>query len=47
MDNWETAQQYVTDYNDGLKMAGNATKENEEYLDSIQGKWNSIKCGLL
>ena len=46
MDNWETAQQYVADYNDGLKMAGNATKENEQYLDSVQGKWNSIKEDL-
>ena len=46
MDNWETAQQYVADYNDGLKMAGSATRENEQYLDSIQGKWNSIKEDL-
>lgn len=42
MSNWKTAKQYVQDYKDGL-MVGSAERENEQYLDSIAGKWNVIK----
>ena len=50
MDNWDTARQYVDDYNksvgEGNEILRNATDENEQYLDSVQGKWNSIKEDL-
>ena len=50
MDNWDTARQYVDEYNrsvgEGNKIVGSASRENEQYLDSIQGKWNSIKEDL-
>ena len=50
MDNWDTARQYVDEYNkavgEGNNIVGSATRENEQYLDSIQGKWNSIKEDL-
>lgn len=42
LSNWDTAKQYVKDYKDGLTV-GSAEKENLQYLDSIQGKWNVIK----
>lgn len=42
MSNWDTARQYVKEYKDGL-MVGSAERENEQYLDSIAGKWNVIK----
>lgn len=50
MDNWDTARQYVDDYNksvgEGNEIVGSASRENEQYLDSIQGKWNTIKENL-
>ena len=42
MSNWDTARQYVKEYKEGL-MVGSAERENEQYLDSIAGKWNVIK----
>ena len=42
LSNWETARQYVQDYKDGLTV-GSAERENEKYLDSINGKWNKVK----
>ena len=42
MSNWETARQYVKEYEEGL-MVGSAERENAQYLDSIAGKWNVIK----
>ena len=42
MSNWETAKQYVKEYEEGL-MVGSAERENAQYLDSIAGKWNVIK----
>jgi hypothetical protein len=42
MSNWETAKQLVDEYNQGLTI-GSAEKENLRYLDSINGKWNTIK----
>ena len=43
--NWEKARQLVSDYKQGLTI-GSAEKENAEYLDSIEGKWNKIKENL-
>lgn len=45
LSNWDTAKQYVKDYKDGLTV-GSAEKENLQYLDSIQGKWNVISENL-
>ena len=45
MGNWEKASQYVKEYKEGL-MVGSAEKEQERYLDSIQGKWASLKASL-
>ena len=45
LSNWDTAKQYVQDYKDGLTV-GSAEKENEQYLDSILGKWNVLKENL-
>lgn len=45
MSNWDTAKQYVKDYKEGLTV-GSAEKENLQYLDSIQGKWNVISENL-
>lgn len=42
MSNWDTARQYVKEYEEGL-MVGSAERENAQYLDSIAGKWNVIK----
>lgn len=45
LSNWDTAKQYVKDYKDGLTV-GSAEKENLQYLNSIQGKWNVISENL-
>ena len=45
MGNWEKAAQYVKEYKEGLTV-GSAEKEQERYLDSIQGKWASLKASL-
>ena len=45
LSNWDTARKYVEDYNKGLTI-GSAEKENLQYLDSINGKWNVIKENL-
>ena len=42
MSNWDTVTDYVDEYNKGLTV-GSAQKENLRYLDSIDGKWNTIK----
>ena len=45
MSNWGKAKQLVSEYKQGLTI-GSAEKENLQYLDSIQGKWNAIKENL-
>ena len=45
MGNWEQAAKYVKEYKEGLTV-GSAEKEQERYLDSIQGKWASLKASL-
>ena len=45
LSNWDTARKYVEDYNKGLTI-GSAERENLQYLDSINGKWNVIKENL-
>ena len=45
MGNWEHAAQYVKEYKEGL-MVGSAEEEQARYLDSIQGKWASLKASL-
>lgn len=45
MGNWEKASQYVKEYKEGL-MVGSAEEEQARYLDSIQGKWASLKASL-
>ncbi|MGL5191672.1 MAG: phage tail tape measure protein [Cetobacterium sp.] len=45
MDNWETVIQYQEEYNQGM-MVGSAQKEQERYLDSIEGKWNKLRENL-
>ena len=42
LSNWDTAKQYVADYKEGLTI-GSAEKENAQYIDSIAGKWNTVK----
>lgn len=45
MDNWETVIQYQEEYANGWTL-GSAAKENERYLDSIEGKWNKLRENL-
>ena len=45
MGNWETVLQYQEDYNNGFTI-GSAQREQERYLDSIEGKWNTLKENL-
>lgn len=45
MGNWETVLQYQEDYNNGFTI-GSAQRENERYLESIEGKWNTLKENL-
>lgn len=45
MGNWETVLQYQEDYNNGFTI-GSAQRENEKYLESIEGKWNTLKENL-
>ncbi|MGL5718484.1 MAG: phage tail tape measure protein [Paraclostridium sp.] len=45
MDNWETVLQYQEEYNQGM-MVGSAQREQERYLDSIEGKWNKLRENL-
>ena len=45
MSNWEQASKYVKEYKEGL-MVGSAEAEQARYLDSIQGKWASLKANL-
>ncbi len=42
MQNWGTVRKMQQEYKDGM-MVGSAEKENLAYLDSIQGKWNTLK----
>mgnify|MGYP005883816675 FL=1 len=45
MGNWETVLQYQEDYNNGFTI-GSAQREQERYLNSIEGKWNTLKENL-
>ncbi len=45
MGNWETVLQYQEDYNNGFTI-GSAQREQERYLESIEGKWNTLKENL-
>ena len=45
MGNWETVLQYQEDYSNGFTL-GSAQREQERYLDSIEGKWNTLKENL-
>lgn len=45
MGNWETVLQYQEDYNNGFTI-GSAQREQEKYLNSIEGKWNTLKENL-
>ena len=45
MGNWETVLQYQEDYNSGFTI-GSAQREQGRYLDSIEGKWNTLKENL-
>ena len=45
MGNWETVLQYQEDYASGFTI-GSAQREQERYLDSIEGKWNVLKENL-
>ena len=45
MGNWETVLQYQSDYANGFTI-GSAQREQERYLDSIEGKWNTLKENL-
>ena len=42
MQNWDRVRQYQNEYKDGF-MVGSAERENEIYLDSLAGKWNTLK----
>ena len=42
MQNWDRVRQYQNDYKEGF-MVGSAERENEIYLDSLAGKWNTLK----
>lgn len=45
MGNWETVLQFQEDYANGFTV-GSAQREQERYLDSIEGKWNTLKENL-
>ena len=42
MQGWDRVRQFQQEYKDGF-MVGSAEKENVAYLDSIAGKWNTLK----
>lgn len=42
MNNWDTVLQYQKEYNAGM-MVGSAEKENERYINSIEGKMTLLK----
>ena len=42
MSGWDRVHQFQQEYKDGF-MVGSAEKENAAYLDSIAGKWNTLK----
>ena len=42
MQNWDRVRQYQNEYKNGF-MVGSAERENEIYLDSLAGKWNTLK----
>ena len=42
MSGWDRVRQFQQEYKDGF-MVGSAEKENAAYLDSIAGKWNTLK----
>lgn len=43
--NWDTVLQFQEEYNNGFTVAS-AQREQERYLDSIEGKWNALKENL-
>ena len=45
MTGWERVRQYQKEYNEGW-MIGSAQRENEVYMDSIAGKFNTLKENL-
>lgn len=45
MQNWSRVKQFQDEYNKGW-MIGSAQKENEIYLDSVAGKFNTLKENL-
>lgn len=45
MSNWQRVRQFQDEYNKGW-MVGSAQRENELFLDSIQGKWNTLRENL-
>lgn len=45
MDNWKTVVKYQSEYNSGM-MVGSSMKENERYIDSIEGKITKLKDNL-
>lgn len=45
MGNWETVLQFQEDYANGFTV-GSAQREQERYLNSIEGKWNTLKENL-
>ena len=42
MNGWDRVKQLQSEYNQGFTI-GSAQRENEIYLDSIAGKWNTLK----